>query len=51
MLVCAALFRNRFTEALRLDALIVPEPNDATRMINPSIGLLLLAYNGYSLLR
>jgi len=50
MLVCIAFFRNGFTEALRVDALIVPEPTDATRMINPGIGLLLLAYNLYSLL-
>jgi Na+-transporting NADH:ubiquinone oxidoreductase subunit NqrD len=50
VLVCAAFCRNRFTEALRIDALIVPEPNEATRRINPGIGLLLLAYYAYSLL-
>jgi len=51
VLVSVVFFRNRFTEALRVDALIVPKPNDATRMINLGIGLLLVAYNAYSLLR
>ena len=51
MLVSVVIFRNRFTEALRIDALIVPKPTDVTRMFNPSIGLLLVAYNAYSLFR
>ena len=51
VLVSVVFFRNRFTEALRIDALIVPKPTDATRMINPVIGLLLLGYNAYSLFR
>jgi len=51
VLVSVVLFRNRFTEALRIDALIVPRPSDATRMINPVIGVLLIAYNAYSLFR
>ena len=51
VLVSVVFFRNRFTEALRIDALIVPKPTDATRMVNPVIGLLLIAYNGYALFR
>jgi len=51
VLVSVVLFRNRFTEALRIDALIVPKPSDATRMINPVIGVLLITYNAYSLFR
>jgi Na+-transporting NADH:ubiquinone oxidoreductase subunit NqrD len=51
VLVSVAFFRNRFTEALRVDALFLPRPTEATRMLNPGIGLLLLAYNAYSLLR
>ena len=51
VLVSVVLFRNRFTEALRIDALIVPKATDATRMINPVIGILLIGYNTYSLLR
>ena len=51
VLVSVVFFRNRFTEALRIDALIMPKPTDATRMINPVIGILLIGYNGYSLLR
>jgi len=50
VLVCVAFLRNRYTEALRIDALMVPKPTDATRMINPVIGVLLIAYNTYSLL-
>ncbi len=48
VLVTAAFIRSRFTEAMRIDALIVPHPTDATRMLNLVIGLLLIAYNGYS---
>ena len=51
VLVSVVFFRNGFTEALRIDALIVPKPTDATRMINPVIGLLLVAYNAYALFR
>ncbi len=51
VLVSVVFFRNRFTEALRIDALIMPKPTDATRMINLGIGLLLAAYNAYSLFR
>lgn len=50
VLVSVVFFRNRFTEALRIDALIVPQPTDATRALNPVIGLLLIGYNVHSLL-
>ena len=51
VLVSVVLFRNRFTEALRIDALMVPRPTDATRVLNPIIGLMLIGYNTYSLIK
>jgi hypothetical protein len=50
VLVSVMFFRNRVTEALRIDALMVPKPTEATRMLNPVIGLLLIGYDIYSLL-
>ena len=50
VLVCVMFLRNRVTEALRIDALIVPKATDATRALNLVIGLLLIGYNGYSLI-
>ena len=49
VLVSAVFFRNRFTEALRIDALLVPKPTDSTLPLNLVVGLVLIAYNGYSL--
>ena len=51
VLVGAVFFRTGFTEALRIDALLVPKPTDATRPLNLVIGLLLIGYNGYSLIQ
>ncbi len=34
----------------KIDALIVPKPTDATRVLNPVAGLLLIGYDVYSLL-
>jgi hypothetical protein len=51
VLVCVMFLRNRVTEALRIDALIVPKTTDATRTLNLVIGLLLIGYNGYSLIQ
>jgi len=51
VLVCVVFVRNRFTEAARIDALMVPKTTDATRMLNLVIGLLLIGYNGYSLIQ
>ena len=50
VLVSAVFFRNNFTEALRIDALFMPKPTEATRPLNLVIGLALIAYNGYSLI-
>ena len=50
VLVLAAFVRNRFTEAIRIDALVMPNPTDSTRMLNLVIGVLLIAYEGYSFL-
>ncbi len=50
LLVVAAFVRNRFTEAIRIDALVLPNPTDATRMLNLVIGALLIGYEAYSLI-
>ena len=50
VLVSIALVRNRYTEALRIDALMLPRLTESTRMINPVIGTLLIAYNSHSLM-
>ena len=51
LLVSVVFFRNRVTEAIRIDALMLPKLTDATRMINPVIGMLLIAYNAHSLMQ
>lgn len=51
VLVSVVFFRNRVTEAMRIDALMLPRLTDATRMINPVIGMLLIAYNAHSLMQ
>ena len=51
VLVCVMFLRNRVTEALRIDALMVPKTSDATRALNLVIGLLLIGYNAYSLIQ
>jgi hypothetical protein len=50
MLILATFVRNGLTEAIRIDALILPDPSDATRPLNVVAGFLLVAYSGYSLL-
>ena len=50
VLTAVPFVRNRFTEALRIDALLMPRPTEATRLLNLAAGLLLAGYNGYSLL-
>lgn len=50
VLVSVVFLRNRVTEALRIDALMLPRLTDATRMINPVIGMLLIAYNAHALM-
>jgi hypothetical protein len=51
VLVSVVFLRHRVTEALRIDALMLPRMSDATRMINPVIGILLIAYNAHSLMK
>lgn len=41
---------SKATEAFRIDALIMPEPSEATRLLNLFAGLLFAGYNIYSLL-
>ena len=49
-LVLAAFARNRITEALRVDALFIPQFSEKTRPINLLVGLLIAGYSAYSLL-
>ncbi len=50
VLTVVPFVRNRFTEAMRIDALLTPRPTEATRLLNLVAGLLLVGYSGYSLL-
>ena len=51
VLILSAFIRNRVTNAFRIDAMFMPKPNPATRMINIPAGLFVLAYSVYSLLK
>ncbi len=48
-LILAAFVRNKITESIRVDALFMPQPTENTRPLNLVVGLVLIAYNGYSL--
>ena len=50
LLVAAGCLRNRHLEWLRIDALMVPRPGERSRLLNPLLGLLLIAYEVHSLL-
>lgn len=51
ILIVATFVRNAFTDAMRLDALLMPNPTDSSRLLNLFVGLLLAGYNIYSLLQ
>jgi len=51
LLILAAFYRTRITEAFRIDALFMPKPSEATRPLNLVIGILVAGYSIYSLLK
>lgn len=51
LLILAALISNRITEAVRIDALFMSKPSEATRPLNLAAGLFAAGYGIYSLLK
>jgi hypothetical protein len=49
VLVLAAFVRHPLTEALRIDALFIPQADDRTRPLNLVLGLLFAGYGAWSL--
>ena len=50
ILILAALVRAPVIEAMRIDALFIPQPTESTRPINLIAGLLFAGYGIYSFL-
>ncbi len=50
LLVSAAFLRTRLTEAMRIDALFVPQYSEKTRPLNLLAGLLIAGYAAHSLM-
>jgi hypothetical protein len=51
LLILVAFIRNRMTEAVRIDALFMSKPSEATRQLNLAAGLFAVGYGIYSLLK
>lgn len=51
ILILAAFVRNKITEAMRIDALFMPNPSESTRPLNLIVGVLVAGYSIYSLLK
>lgn len=51
VLILTTFVSNRFTEAVRIDALFMPKPSEATRPLNLVAGILVAGYSIYSLLK
>ena len=49
VLVLAAFVRTPLTEALRIDALFLPQASERTRPLNLVLGLLIAGYGAWSL--
>lgn len=49
VLIAAAFVRTPLTEALRIDALFLPQASERTRPLNLALGLLIAAYGAWSL--
>lgn len=49
VLILATFARNNITEAMRIDALFIPQPTESTRPLNLVVGLLVAGYGIYSL--
>lgn len=50
LLIAAMFVRTRLTEAMRIDALFIPNHSEKTRPLNLLAGLLVAGYGIYSLL-
>ena len=50
LLILATFVRNKVTESIRIDALLMPQPTDNTRPLNLVVGLLFAGYSIYSLM-
>jgi hypothetical protein len=50
ILILAAFVRTKVTEAMRVDALFIPQPTESTRPVNLVVGILVAGYGLYSLL-
>lgn len=51
VLILAAIIRNRFTEAMRIDVMFMPNPSESTRPLNLVVGIIVAGYSIYSLLK
>lgn len=51
LLVTVAFVRNSVTESIRIDALFISKPSEATRLLNLAAGLFAAGYGIYSLLK
>ena len=49
LLIFSVFMKNRFAEAMRIDALMLANPTQNTRILNLIAGLLILGYMIYSL--
>lgn len=49
VLIWAFFVSNPFTEAMRIDALLLPKPSASTRPLNLAAGILVAGYCVYSL--
>lgn len=49
MLISATFVRSRLTEAMRIDALFIPQFSERTRPLNLLVGLMVTGYAAYSL--
>lgn len=50
-LIVTTFVSNKITEALRIDTLLLPKANPNTRILNLIIGILVLGYCAYPLLK
>ncbi len=49
LLVSTMFLRTRLTEAMRIDALFIPQFSEKTRPLNLLVGLMVAGYGAYSL--
>lgn len=50
VLIMIVFVRIKFLEAMRIDALVIPQPTESTRPVNLVAGLLFAGYGIYTLL-